>query len=305
MSCRLAFPSATRKVSDCVVLMPEIRRVLAWAICFGASLALADPSDIRSAASLRARYGELRPQLDSSPFSRPLLLESSDVDSRIKGDIYALVRYPIAVVNEALNDPEHWCDMLLLHVYTKQCHAVPHHQGGSSVVVNIERKSFALFDSSYTVNFLYRTASTGPDYFDVALTAAAGPMGTSDYRVLLQAVAVEEDTTFLHFSYANTYSLAGRIAMETYLATLGRGKVGFTRTREYSSETPNYIGGTRGVVERNTMRYYLALEAYLAALSTPAQARQEKRLQTWFGFTEQYARQLHEVDRATYLEMKR
>ena len=304
MSCRLVFPSATRKVSDGVVRMAEIRCVLACAICFGASLALADQTDIGSAGSLRARYVELRPQLENNPFSRPLYLESSDADSRVKGDIYALVSYPFAVVNEAFNDPEHWCDMLLLHVYTKKCHAAPD-QGGSSVVVNIERKSFALFDSSYTVNFLYRTASTGPDYFDVALTAAAGPMGTSDYRVLLQAVAVEEDTTFLHFSYANTYSLAGRIAMETYLATLGRGKVGFTRTREYSSETPNYIGGTRGVVERNTMRYYLALEAYLAALSTPAQARQEKRLQTWFGFTEQYARQLHEVDRATYLEMKR
>jgi len=284
--------------------MAEIRCVLACAICFGASLALADQTDIRSATSLRARYVELRPQLENNSFSRPLYLDSSDTDSRVRGDIYALVRYPFAVVNEALNDPEHWCDMLLLHVYTKQCHAAAD-QGGSSVLVNIERKSFALFDSSYTVNFLYRTASTVPGYFDVSLSAAAGPMGTSDYRVLLQAVAVEEDTTFLHFSYANTYSLAGRIAMETYLATLGRGKVGFTRMREYSSETPNYIGGIRGVVERNTMRYYLALEAYLAALSTPLPARQEKRLQTWFSSTEQYARQLHEVDRATYLEMKR
>jgi hypothetical protein len=93
--------------------------------------------------------------------------------------------------------------------------------------------------------------------------------------------------------------------MDTYLATLGRGKVGFTKTGENSNRTPNNIGGIRGVVERNTIRYYLAMEAYLAALSTPLPARQEKRLQTWFGFTEQYARQLHEVDRATYLEMKR
>ena len=288
----------------CALATRCVHCLMAWAICFGASLALADPSDIRSATSLRARYGELRPQLESSPFLRPLLLESSDVDSRIKGDIYALVRYPIGVVNEALNDPEHWCDMLLLHVYTKQCRAAPD-QGGSSVVVNIERKAFALFDSSYTVRFLYRTASTAPDYFDVALTAASGPMGTSDYRVLLQAVAVDEGATFVHFSYANAYGFAGRMVMQTYLATLGRDKVGFTRTGEHSSDTPGYIGGTRGVVERNTMRYYLALEAYLAALSTPPPGRREKRLQTWFSSTEQYARQLHEVDRATYLEMKR
>ena len=304
MSCRLAFPSATRKVSDGVVRMAEIRCVLACAICFGASLALADQIDIGSAGSLRARYVELRPQLENNPFSRPLYLDSSDADSRIKGDIYALLRYPFAVVNEAFNDPEHWCDMLLLHVYTKQCHAAPD-QGGSSVVVNIERKAFGLFDTSYSVNFLYRTASTSADYLDVSLGAATGPLGTSDYRVMLQAVAVEEGTTFVHFSYANRYGLAGRLMMDTYLATLGRGKVGFTKTGENSNRTPNYIGGIRGVVERNTMRYYLALEAYLAALSTPLPARQEKRLQTWFSSTEQYARQLHEVDRATYLEMKR
>ena len=304
MSCRLVFLSATKKVSDGVILMPKIRRVLAWAICFSASLALADPSDIRSATSLRARYGELRSQLESSPFARPLLLDSSDVDSRIKGDIYALVRYPIAVVNEALNDPEHWCDMLLLHVYTKQCRPAPD-QGGSSVVVNIERKAFAIFDSSYTVNFLYRTASTGPDYFDVALTAASGPIDTSDYRVLLQAVSVGEGATFVHFSYANAYGFAGRMVMQTYLATLGRDKVGFTSTVPYSGGSPGYIGGVRGVVERNTMRYYLAMEAYLATLSAPLQTRQEKRLHSWFTSTEQYARQLHEVDRATYLEMKR
>ena len=304
MSCLPVFLSVTRKVSDYLVLMPKIRCLLAWAICFGGSLALADQSDVRSAASLRSRYVELRPQLDNSPFSRPLYLESSDADSRVKGDVYSLIHYPFAVVNEALNDPEHWCDMLLLHVYTRKCHAVPG-QGASSVVVNIERKAFALFDNSFTVSFLYRTASTAPDYLDASLTAATGPMGTSDYRVSLQAVAVEEGATFVHFSYANTYGFAGRMAMETYLATLGRSKVGFTRAGEYSKGTPSYIGGVRGVVERNTMRYYLAIEAYLAALSTPPQERQEKRLQSWFTSTEQYARQLHEVDRATYLEMKR
>ena len=109
----------------------------------------------------------------------------------------------------------------------------------------------------------------------------------------------------MHFSYANAYGFAGRMVMQTYLATLGRDKVGFTSTVPYSGGSPGYIGGVRGVVERNTMRYYLAMEAYLATLSAPLQTRQEKRLHSWFTSTEQYARQLHEVDRATYLEMKR
>ncbi|MHB1592278.1 MAG: hypothetical protein ACYCTW_12225, partial [Sulfuricella sp.] len=63
--------------------------------------------------------------------------------------------------------------------------------------------------------------------------------------------------------------------------------------------------GVRGVVERNTMRYYLAIDAYLAALTTPPKDQLEKRLQHWYNATDQYARQLHEVERDDYFKMKR
>jgi hypothetical protein len=59
------------------------------------------------------------------------------------------------------------------------------------------------------------------------------------------------------------------------------------------------------VVERNTMRYYLAIEAYLGALSAPPRARLEKRLHDWFAASERYPRQLHEMKRNDYLDMKR
>jgi hypothetical protein len=51
------------------------------------------------------------------------------------------------------------------------------------------------------------------------------------------------------------------IAMKTYLATLGSSKVGFTVTRRQSNGQPEYIRGMRGLVERNAMRYYLAIDA--------------------------------------------
>jgi hypothetical protein len=97
----------------------------------------------------------------------------------------------------------------------------------------------------------------------------------------------------------------GRLAMKIYLATAGRDKVGFTVIGTQPDGQPNYIGGVRGVVERNTMRYFLAIDAYLTALSAPAPARLETRLQNWYDATENYARQLHDVDRNAYLEMKR
>ena len=59
------------------------------------------------------------------------------------------------------------------------------------------------------------------------------------------------------------------------------------------------------MLERNAMRYFLAIEAHLAALAVPPGERFEKRLQTWFTSSERYAHQLHEMDRAEYLDLKR
>ncbi len=88
--------------------------------------------------------------------------------------------------------------------------------------------------------------------------------------------------------------------MQGYLATLGADKVGFTATGKDSAGEPAYVGGVRGVVERNTMRYYLAIDAYM---DSPRQLA--PRLAAWFDSTERYARQLHEVEREDYLAMKR
>ena len=93
--------------------------------------------------------------------------------------------------------------------------------------------------------------------------------------------------------------------MQAYLLTAGSEKVGFTRTASGSGSQPVYIGGVRAAVERNTMRYYLAIDAYLGALSTPQNQQVETRLKNWFSSTEQYAVQLHEIDLETYLDMKR
>ena len=83
-------------------------------------------------------------------------------------------------------------------------------------------------------------------------------------------------------SYAYGYGIAARLAMQAYLATAGRDKVGFTVTGKDADGKPTYIAGVRGVVERNTMRYYLAIDAYLAATPLPAAEQPEQRLRDWY-----------------------
>jgi hypothetical protein len=155
------------------------------------------------------------------------------------------------------------------------------------------------------VEFHYGVAATTPDYLEILLNARDGPLGTSDYRIQLEALALPGNKTFLHLMYAYSMNFAARLAMQTYLGTIGSDKVGFTVVGKLANGQPDYIGGMRALVERNTMRYYLAIDSFLAAANAAPPTQLEQRLQSWFTAVERYPLQLHEVDRAAYLEMKR
>ena len=42
-------------------------------------------------------------------------------------------------------------------------------------------------------------------------------MGTSDYRIQVEAVALPNAMTFLHLTYSYGFNFMGRLAMQTYL----------------------------------------------------------------------------------------
>jgi hypothetical protein len=268
--------------------------IILW-LCAGASGAAVGAT--HDAASLRAQYTALAPQLRANQFQRPLYLNSTESAGNLQGEIYAVLDHPFASVSTAFNGPAHWCDMLILHLNTKYCRAT-NANGHDQLQVSIGKKTDEPLSSAYRVNFNFAVAAATPEYLDVVLNAKDGPMGTSDYRILLEAVALPDGHTFMHLTYSYAYGMAARIAMRAYLGTVGSGKVGFTKTGN------EYIGGVRGVVERNTMRYYLAIDAYLSAVGVPPAQQLDRRLDTWFTATERYPRQLHEVERDEYLTMK-
>jgi hypothetical protein len=70
-----------------------------------------------------------------------------------------------------------------------------------------------------------------------------------------------------HLTYAYGDDLAVLAAMQGYLATIGRNKVGFSVVGHKPDGAPLYVGSTRGVVEHNTMRDCVAIEAYVGALA--------------------------------------
>lgn len=257
-----------------------------------------------AAETLLKKYEALGAQLRQNQFKRPLVLDSVESMSRLKGDIFSIVEYPFAAVSAGLNNPDHWCDVMILHINTKYCHAVTS-PAGTILRVNVGKKTPEPLADAQRIEFDYRVAVVSPEYIEIMLNANEGPMGTSDYRIQLEAVALPNARTFLHLTYSYVTSFTGRLAMRTYLATVGRDKVGFTVVGKKIDGQLDYIGGVRGVMERNTMRYYLAIEAFLASTREVPSVQLDKRLQSWFTAVERYPRQLNEMDRNAYLQMKR
>jgi hypothetical protein len=262
------------------------------------------PAWAQDAASLQALHRELNGALASNVFNRPLVLESSELPGGLRGDIYARVDQPFDVVGRALQGSGHWCDILMLHLNVKQCRAggTP---AGTTLGLIVGSKHDQPLANAYRFDFAYQLVTARPDYLQVQLGAAQGPLGTSHYRIVLEVVALDARSSFLHMSYAYDFGLAARVAMQAYLATIGRDKVGFSVAGRQPDGRPRYIGGMRGVVERNTMRYYLAVQAYLGALSLPPRQQFERRLADWHAGVERYPLQLHELELGEYLDLKR
>jgi hypothetical protein len=256
------------------------------------------------AGSLRARYGDLRDQLRDNNFGRAMHVDSTETSGTLQGDVYAVLDHPFEKVSSALKAPASWCDVMLLPFNTKYCHAFDK-PGEERLLVRIGRKYNQPVEQAFRLSFNYRNLASSPEYFESRLNAPEGPIGTRDYRIRVSAIPIEGGKTFMHLSYAYGYGTAGRLAMQAYLATAGADKIGFSTTGKDEAGKPQYIGGVRGAVERNAMRYYLAIDAYLDSLSASADQRVERRIQAWFSATERYPRQLREMDRATYVAMKR
>ena len=255
-------------------------------------------------AALRAQHAALAKELSQNAFGRPVHLDSSQSGGDLNGDIHAVLDHPFSKLKAALDSIDRWCDVLILHINTKQCRAA----GGpppDQLVMYIGGKHWQSLESAQRVVFDFHVRASARDYLRIELHAAKGPLSTSNYRIVLEAIPLESGQSFIHLSYAYTYGFVGRLAMEGYLGTLGRGKVGFSVVGHTPDGKPAYVADVRGVIERNTMRYYLAIDAYVGTFDVAPGALPDVRLRRWYEATEQYPRQLHDIPEAEYLDMKR
>lgn len=249
------------------------------------------------------KYQSLVPQLTDNAFGVPIIIEANGENGRMQGNVYGVLEQPYAAASQSLTLAKNWCDITPLHFNVKAC-TWQRLNGDFLLTLYSGRKFYEKPDSLDVFTYRFRNNCSTTDYCKITLTAEDGPIDTSDYLFQIELIPLD-GKTFMHFHYSYDYGFFTRTAMASYFATLGAGKVGFTITGEDENGKPEYATGVEGVMERNAMRYYLALQAYLESLHDPGELRFEKRLQRWYDLTDRYRRQLYEMDRDEYLSNKR
>lgn len=280
------------------------RRVIVGFLCLCMGLLAAPIASARSAQAqeMLSAYEAISARLASSHLGEPIVIDSMESPQQLSGSVHAISRHPFATVAAAFARPQVWCDMMLLPFNARACQL---EGDGAGPVLNltITRKNAEDASQGHALRLDWRKVAAEPEYLQVQLTSESGPFGTAGYVIELRAVPLAQGRTFMHFTFAFRFGTAARLATQAYLATVGRDKVGFSTVNGTGGE--RLVGGMRGIVERNAMRHFLAIDAWLTAARVPAAQQLEARLENWFDATERYPRQLHEMDKPTYLAAKR
>ena len=249
---------------------------------------------------LNEAYQAAHQRSDASQY--PFTINSMEQGGVLSADVFMLLDVSYGEFRDRLQNPRNWCDFLLLTLNIKTC-VNRELSGRQYLVLYAGRKEYQPPEITYQLKYAFHMAENRPQYFDVKLYADKGPMLTSDYHIQVQATPYGKQT-LLRLGMSYKTSVFSRAATYTYLTTLGRNKIGFTVIGKDEHGRPVYVDGVKGVIERNVMRYFLALSVYLDAMKVTDRPDFRTMLQSWFDATERYHAQLHEYDIDTYIKAK-
>jgi hypothetical protein len=247
---------------------------------------------------------EIKTTSTKGTYGVPICIESSEEGDVFRGEVYGIFEHPFNTVRDALTEPRNWCDMVSVHYNIKACtwrtsadqYFLTFYSGP---------RTYQAPEDAYQLDFDFRVMERTSAHLELLLTADEGPFGTKDYRIEFEAMPAEQGKTIAHFSYSYRTGLAARLAIRLYYQTIAHDKVGFTVIKTDDQDNPVYVGGIRGMIERNAVRYYLAIRAYLDTLPYADDERFEQRINRWYDLTDRYRRQLFELNKADYLQCKK
>lgn len=277
--------------------------ILSFAALSWCSAQVAEPM-AHGGRALLAKYPAIKAGLEKNQFNIPIYLESREEGYSSQVDVYNVIDHPFDVVRDSLQSPASWCDINSMLINVKAC-TFRRIDGQWMLTLYSGRKYYQPPKDAYKLDFCFRTTAQQSGYLGIALSAKDGPLLTKDHRIRIEAVPLGGARTLVHFSYAFSYGKMARMAINSYFATIGHDKKGFSIIAKDKNGEPVYLGGIRGAVERNAVRYYLALQTYMDTLKFQGEQGFEKRISRWYDLTGKFPRQLYEIDKGEYLANKR
>ncbi len=272
---------------------------LSGLITLAAALAL--PALAQDAGSLSALHSSINHLLTDEDAYPPFYLDAEAHDRIERGTAAFYVPKPFDRLSAALSRIAAWCDILPLHLNVKGClyDATAQPQ---VLTLFLGHKEYQEPDDAHRVDYQFMS-EVRDGYLGVRLFAEEGPMGMSDLDVEFDAMPVG-DETFARLRTSEQQSWLSSKAVHVYLATKGSDKRGISVVGNDESGRPIYVDGEKAAIERNVLRYFFALTAFLDAAETAGGETFERALEKWFDATERYP-QLHELERQEYLAAKR
>ena len=202
----------------------------------------------------------------------------------------------------ALQGPDGWCEVMFLHLNIKSC-VHGENEDGQWMRLYMGRKFYQDPRNVRQIDMEFSSGATEDGVRWVFLTADEGPFNTSDYRFVLSAIPAENGT-YVQLVSSQKASRAATWAINLYYATLARGKIGFSVVGTDRDGNPEYSTGDEAMLERNVVRYLIAIRTYMQTYRKSGIEGMQERAAIWFDATEEYARQLREVSREDYLRNK-
>jgi hypothetical protein len=282
----------------------RVRLSRAGALVVAASLGLGLSAGASQAeATLAQRYAALTAG-PARPLAPGVYLESSEASQQARGEVLARLDLPYATAAAVLSDAQSWCRLLLLHPNVKHCLPGTGGRGGVLLDLTMAAQRDGLFGQEHPLQLSWNTLARDASHLAVELMAERGPMGTRDYRIGFELAPLEAGTSVMRLVYSSAFTATGLWMAQAYVATVARHRVGFTVVDTDAQGRPVYVRGVRAAVERNTMRFHLAVQSWLAVQPHPPEQRVARAIEAWFDASERHAAQLHEVEREEYVARK-
>jgi len=233
----------------------------------------------------------------------PIHLFTRQEKHRLTVKLVGLMPYSYTEVASVLSQPQSYCEFLPLMFNVKSC-IVAEQSPQTQIRYYVAGKHYNPPLTSFRINSIYRLLQYKGDFLSVNLESDEDSLGSSQYRVELRAIPYNGQTLIS----VNSLYAPGRLtrmATYTYINVFARNKPGFTLVKQEGDAKPSPITGFPAIIERSSVRAYLALKSLLTNRYLRPEQQFEARLQTWYDLNSPYDKQLYELDRNQYLDIKR